>query len=382
MLCKLFDPRPKQPRNNTRSIRYIPEAEHLGSRILPACSTSFARGLLAVTCNAANDKTVLKADRNGSILLNGSSISGGPTRGNTTSIKILGRGGNDRLDVSALSGFAGTIILDGGPGNDSLVGGRGKDSLIGGTGHDLLQGRDGNDVLEGGSGNDNLQGITGHDMIYGDAGHDSLFGGDGNDTLGGDDEDKLLFVGQTAPAPVVGNDLLNGGAGNDWLLGGSRSEQILDNNGRDTMTGGGGTDILDARGGDDTITDRQTSDIVPVLIDRTPQAGASHTHYVVQIFVNVDGRYKRVVIPAGVGVFNPMAGGHTHTSDGLIHNEGRTSYPFGLKELFWNWSVSFDAGHIGRYAGLPVTMKVNAVVNSRLGNYLPRDGDVIELRYG
>jgi Ca2+-binding RTX toxin-like protein len=61
-------------------------------------------------------------------------------------IRILGLGGDDIIDASALPAGV-SIVLDGGDGADVLLGGAGDDVLIGGPGLDALDGGSGDNVL-------------------------------------------------------------------------------------------------------------------------------------------------------------------------------------------------------------------------------------------
>jgi Ca2+-binding RTX toxin-like protein len=61
-------------------------------------------------------------------------------------IRILGLGGDDTIDASALPVGA-SIVLDGGDGDDVLIGGAGNDVLVGGPGVDVLDGGLGDNVL-------------------------------------------------------------------------------------------------------------------------------------------------------------------------------------------------------------------------------------------
>src|SRR5262249_5846592 len=70
-------------------------------------------------------------------------------------IKILGLGGDDVIDASALGANAPKLILDGGDGNDVIIGSAGNDTLLGRDGDDVLIGGPGLDVLDGGLG-DNI----------------------------------------------------------------------------------------------------------------------------------------------------------------------------------------------------------------------------------
>jgi Ca2+-binding RTX toxin-like protein len=70
-------------------------------------------------------------------------------------IHILGLGGDDIIDASALPVGA-SIVLDGGEGNDVVLGGDGNDMLLGGAGDDVLIGGAGLDALDGGLGDNVL----------------------------------------------------------------------------------------------------------------------------------------------------------------------------------------------------------------------------------
>jgi Ca2+-binding RTX toxin-like protein len=102
------------------------------------------------------------------------------------SLRIEGRGGNDRIEVRTNVLVPATIL--GGEGADTILGGGGVDRIDGGGGNDNVQGRGGDDFLLGGVANDSLNGGDGFDV---------LFGGDGGDTLRGGTGDDLLVGGRT-----------------------------------------------------------------------------------------------------------------------------------------------------------------------------------------
>jgi len=62
-------------------------------------------------------------------------------------IQVLGLGGNDFIDASAIAVGSPSLTLDGGDGDDVLVGGGGDDVLIGGPGLDLLDGGPGDNLV-------------------------------------------------------------------------------------------------------------------------------------------------------------------------------------------------------------------------------------------
>lgn len=157
-----------------------------------------------------------------------------------TAIGIDGGGGNDRIDLRAVSpesGFSSTALCGPCPGGsysivaECLAGG-GDDTittsrigtLVGGcagmrsmTGNDTVIGRDGDDAIAAGPGRDIVRSGRGNDQLFGGPDEDFLLGGAGDD----------LVVGKQ------GDDKLSGSAGDDRLAGGP---------GFDAMRGGVGTD--------------------------------------------------------------------------------------------------------------------------------------------
>ena len=89
---------------------------------------------------------------------------------------ILGTGGADVLDFSALESFTGVAYVDTAAGNDRITGGGANEYLRGGAGHDAIFGGGGNDVLVGGAGLDVIVGGSGADIL-----------------LGGPDNDRFVF---------------------------------------------------------------------------------------------------------------------------------------------------------------------------------------------
>ena len=203
-------------------------------------------------------------------------------------IKVLGKGGNDR--ICTLGGFdlilggAGDDMIDGGGNQDSISGDLGDDLLyaekgslfssgysqesggeivsyascsgpvqvslansqaLGSCGSDTLigfsevEGSQFDDVIRGGAAwnGNQLWGNGGNDMLFG-SGHESdngddLFGGLGNDVLDGGGW----------------YDLLDGGPGNDRLSGGSGEDHLIGGEGFDSLRGGEGSDRLESNDG-------------------------------------------------------------------------------------------------------------------------------------
>ncbi|NQV26308.1 MAG: hypothetical protein HQ518_18290, partial [Rhodopirellula sp.] len=105
-------------------------------------------------------------------------------------IVVNGNGGNDTIDVSAislstsLSGGLGDDLLIGGTAADFINGEGGDDTAIGNAGNDTINGGSGRDLLDGGNGDDTVSGQGGSgDVITGGSGNDRLNGGPGVDTI-------------------------------------------------------------------------------------------------------------------------------------------------------------------------------------------------------
>ena len=162
---------------------------------------------------------------------------------NLNEIIVNGLGGADRVTLNGMNqSYAGTILIDGGAGNDSIgVAANIKQGvqLLGGDGSDSLNGGSGNDTLDGGAGRDGLRGNVGNDLIRGGDDNDTLNGGTGDDTIGGG----------------TGNDRINGGTGNgnDALAGGDGNDSIYGDSGNDTLLGEGGNDLLRGDSGKDLV---------------------------------------------------------------------------------------------------------------------------------
>lgn len=188
---------------------------------------------------------------------------------NLETLRIQGSGHSDRLTLDrSLDAFPGSILFNGGDGNDFLDaravglnvtfnGGAGNDTFLGGGGIDVANGGQGNDSLSGGTGDDSLLGGGGRDTINGDSGNDVidggeeddlLFGSKGNDSLRGGNGNDTIYGG-------AGDDLLIGSAGNDFLFGESGTDTLLGDSGNDLIYGGIGNDVINPGSGRKTILD-------------------------------------------------------------------------------------------------------------------------------
>lgn len=142
--------------------------------------------------------------------------------------------------VTQPEGFAPPHIkFYGGPGQDTLHGDVDPEFFDGGFGNDFAFGSGHRDVLAGGPGNDLLYGEDGNDIIDGGTDDDDIDGGRGRDRLFGQDG-KDLLVGLT------GNDWIEGGPGPDTILGGEHDDVIYGGDGSDIIMGGKGDDSIRA----------------------------------------------------------------------------------------------------------------------------------------
>lgn len=79
-------------------------------------------------------------------------------------IRLLGRGGDDRLDATTTAGDSGgPVLVSGGRGSDAIAGSFAPDRLLGGAGSDRLVGGPGKDTIVGGAGRDVAVGRGGRD---------------------------------------------------------------------------------------------------------------------------------------------------------------------------------------------------------------------------
>ncbi|MEV4418561.1 hypothetical protein AB0L40_01130 [Patulibacter sp. NPDC049589] len=115
----------------------------------------------------------------------------------------------------------------------------------------------------------------------------------------------------------------------------------------------------------------------------TAQSSA-HIHPQLSLFI--DG--KPVQVPANIGV-DPNASGddmaalHTHTPDGLIHDEGQGNGTLG--QFFAIWGVALSADRLGSYrtgGGKQVQMWVDGKPTRAFGGLRLQDEQKIVLSYG
>ena len=155
---KFVDSSPR-PLGKRRQARRSP-LESLEPRQLMAIDVQFQNGLLSVTGDAANDSIEINSALvSGSQLVrvNGQDV-GSVLASSVTGIVVDAGGGNDTIDLDAVSSTAFTALasihLSGGDGHDTITGSPLSDTLLGGAGDDTLDGGLGLDVIDGGAGHD------------------------------------------------------------------------------------------------------------------------------------------------------------------------------------------------------------------------------------
>lgn len=232
----------------------------------------------------------------------------------TGTLIINGGDGNDVLDGTAVS-FATTLL--GGAGNDTLLGGSSNDSFNGGDGDDSVDGGNGNDTLMGGGGNDILLGGTGNDMLNGNAGDDSLFGGANGDTiLGG-----------------AGTDLLDGDAGDDMVNGqGGLEDTVAGGAGdNDTLRGDASDILIEGPSGSSPSQDETAN---PTLTANLPDNAGTVT-------VNVVG--GQIVVTSSLGTL--VSGLLSGTSEIVINGgDDNDVVAFGASMSTFAGLVTFNGG--------------------------------------
>lgn len=155
---------PENPMNAFRpTLNTLESREVMSANVALNTST----GVLAITCDNANDTVVVTQDSRGIGVNNQRFFNANAVH----SIVVNGNGGHDRIDLRSVSRPA---TVNSGSGNDVIVGSAANDVLNGGADQDTIYGHSGHDRISGDGGNDKL---------FGDAGTDTLLGGAGNDFL-------------------------------------------------------------------------------------------------------------------------------------------------------------------------------------------------------
>lgn len=250
------------------NFRILP-GEKAGDIVIQTRGTLYPRtGVKSISFTGKGGNDEFYVDPEAKLLAGGTIVADGGTGddalfGGAVPTTLLGGAGFDQLtagiapsrleggdDDDLLSGGDAADYLDGGNGNDTLEGHGADDTLVGNAGNDFLFGGAGNDNLQGGTGNDSLTGNEGDDTLLAGTGTDSASGGDGNDVLTG----GLVLFGGAGNDKLTGNAVANttliGGAGDDSIVAGSGNDLLM---GDDTAAGETGNDTIIAGAGADTI---------------------------------------------------------------------------------------------------------------------------------
>ncbi len=173
-----------------------------------------------------------------------------------TSITINGNAGNDRITIQSIdAGYTGSVIINGGSGDDVII-------ASGSTVSTILRGDVGNDTITGSSQSDTLSGGVGKDSLNGGAGIDTVVETTAdermtltNTQLTGNGTDQLTRIERAvltgtavsntldASAFTLGNVTLLGGEGNDTLIGGAFTGAVDADDLNDSIDGGAGIDV-------------------------------------------------------------------------------------------------------------------------------------------
>ena len=163
-------------RNNNRHSNQL-SVESLEGRQLVAVDL-LGNGTWAIAGTNASDEIYVARDEvDSNVLLveiNGRVVDE-QYEADVSSIHILGRGGNDFIEIDESAGaIAIPTQIYGQSGHDIIIGGSGVDRIFGGSGHDELLGHAGNDFIYGGPGDDYLEGGRGNDTLRGGRGFNDI----------------------------------------------------------------------------------------------------------------------------------------------------------------------------------------------------------------
>jgi hypothetical protein len=310
-----------QVNNFAKTKKCLLGIDILEDRTTPAVTATFSAGTLTVTSDNASDTITINAPL--LVEVNGNPVPGGVLPSSVTSLFVNGNGGNDTINLTAVTKaqFTAliTVFIDGGEGNDIILGSEFDDDIEGGLGNDEVTGRRGNDRINlglginlggvndgddtntwnNGDGSDTIQGGTGEDLqiVNGNTTLGDTFvisrdlttprlrfvRNDGGAGLGGFTLD-IGTVELLAVNGLGGNDLmtvqdltgitsltridLDGGDGEDTLVatalpaGVLSAIQFIGGAGNDTISGSQGVDDINAGAGDDNVVGNRGDDLI------------------------------------------------------------------------------------------------------------------------
>ncbi len=178
---------------------------------------------------------------------------------------------------------------------DFLYDSAANDHIVSGGGDDVISAtRGGDDVIDAGAGRDDVFAGAGNDVVSGGAGGDVIDGGTGDDLIYADSQTDV------AGAIAQGNTVAGINAQGDWLAGAQGDDTLVGSAANDVLMGGAGSDLLIGGAGNDDImgdTDWLASDFNWTVTD---QAGGMRYFYPVVSYAQpTDGAAD--VIYAGDG---------------------------------------------------------------------------------
>ena len=133
--------------------------ENLEERQMLSTVTDFAfdtDNTLTVTGTDVDDTITISVTSGGKVEVGGQET---PVNAvDVSSIRVFAMGGNDQVALNSVTvadfSSLGSIVIDGGEGNDTLIGSPGDDTIFGGGGNDIIDANGGNDTISGGPDDD------------------------------------------------------------------------------------------------------------------------------------------------------------------------------------------------------------------------------------
>ncbi len=206
-------------------------------------------------------------------------------------VRVLGTGSANVLDLRTMTIKGTNVVIDGGYGNDTIYGTNGADTIIGGGGDDTLNMGAGSDTYRvtgnvaggwssfqgydtykdsGASGTDTIQAIGDGNVDIGLSNFDATSGIDVIDGTGATGTVRLLGGWQANAFDFSGvtfkgtNITIDAAEGNDTIIGSAGNDVITCGSGNDSLAGGAGNDTyLFGRGsGADTVNETAGNDLL------------------------------------------------------------------------------------------------------------------------
>jgi Ca2+-binding RTX toxin-like protein len=239
----------------------------------------------------------------------GCEVSGTVATCPTADVRVIWVSVSDLDDSVTVDAAApGSVVVNGGSGNDTLNGSPGADQLFGGTGGDTINGNAGNDLVDGGLGD-----VTSETF-------DILDGGTGYDTLSYAERTAPVAVDLGKSFAIDEDGTADAAAGFDEVVGGLGDDEIVGSAGSETLVGGpGGDDGADTLCGDlgvDSVDYSSKDSGVEVTLDGPLATDQRHTEAQPNVLARIDCR------PVNPLTGQPVAGPRDCTPDDGLPGEG------------------------------------------------------------